>query len=86
MGFYYSECKSEYEKTEYTFSGFTGYHTMTIEVKSPNHPYIIIRRDNPTFIIKQENEKIDLFDIFGDNYEISISPSIYIILNNLFII
>lgn len=50
---------------------------MTIEVKAPNHPYIIIKKDNPTFLIKQENEKIDLFDIIGDNYRISISPSMF---------
>lgn len=50
---------------------------MTIEVKAPNHPYIIMKRDNAKFIIKQENEKIELFDVIGDNYEILISPSIF---------
>lgn len=50
---------------------------MIIEVKIPDHPYIIMKRNNATFIVQQENEGVELFDIFGDDYDITISPSIF---------
>lgn len=64
---------------EYTFKYGNNTHTMRIEVKSPNHTYIIMKRYDATFIVQQESEPIVLFDVFGDDdYDISVSPSIYL--------